>query len=224
MVGQPALHEKKAAPVDVRLSREMEDEVYNELGALLGMLEVLSIDAVDPLLPRQRRFLDEALRFGDRLRGRVEAMVTLLSDPHDERFKPSDYSLRRLIDHAVRGAGWAATERGVSLELPASGGWESESVRIDVARVDRALRGITDSLVTAVGARGRVEVKIWASGPHLHLELRGFPAQRPEGTALGFSPLLLSVWQHVFALQQGSLWLDRETFAVRIQLPRKEPV
>ena len=115
---QAAISQAKPAPMPGGLSREMEDEVYGMLGALLGMLEVLLLDVTDPLAPRQRRFLDEALRFGDKLRARVEAMVILLSAQGDEHHKAAEYSLRRLIDHAVRGASWSATEKGVALALP----------------------------------------------------------------------------------------------------------
>lgn len=222
MAPEQATNEAGPGRAQARLSREMEDEVYSVLGALLGMLEVLSIDAVEPLTPRQRRFLDEALRFGDRLKARVEALVTLLSDENDERFKPSAYPLRRLIDHAVRGACWAAKEKGVSLSLPASGGWENDSLSIDAARVDRALRGVTDTLVAAVGEHGRVEVRVLPAGAQCCIELRGFPDAQPEGVVLELSALLLSAWHHTFALQKGSLRLDRETFTARVELPRKE--
>src|SRR4051794_8687142 len=88
------------------LSKQMEDEVYGLLGALLGMMEVLSIDSVDPLVPRQRKLVADALRYGDLLRARVEALITLFADEHDARFQRVEYSLRRLLDHAVRGASW----------------------------------------------------------------------------------------------------------------------
>jgi hypothetical protein len=210
-------------PAQQRLSKDMEDELYGVLGALLGMLEVLSLDATDPLLPRQRRFVDEALRFGDKLRARVEAMVVLLSDERDARHAPGDYALRRLIDHAVRGASWGASERGVALELPAPGAaWDEERLFIDPPRVDRALRGLTDALVAGVGERGRVELHVQVAGAQLGLELRGLPGERAQAEPLQVSALLLSAWQRVFALQGGSLTVDRDTFTARVQLPRRE--
>lgn len=204
------------------ISREMEDDVFGVLGALLGMLEVLSLDVEDPLAPRQRRFVDEALRFGDRLRARVEAMVILLSDQRDQRFQPRQYPLRRLIDHAVRGAGWAATEKGVALALPAGGGWEDALLQIDAARVDRALRGLTDALVSAVSQGGRVAVAIEIDGSELCITLRGCPGEAAQAGGLELSSLLVSAWEHVFALQGGSLRLDRDAFAASVRLPRGE--
>jgi hypothetical protein len=216
----------EAGPVHAggSISREMEDEVFGMLGALLGMLEVLSLDVEEPLAPRQRRFLDEALRFGDKLRARVEAMAILLSDQRDQRFRPAEYPVRRLIDHAVRGAGWAATEKGVGLELPAGGGWEDALLQIDAARVDRALRGLTDALVTAVGQGGRVAVAVELEGPELCVTLRGYPGEAVQAGGLELSSLLMSAWQHVFALQGGSLRLDREAFTASVWLPRRESV
>jgi len=205
-------------------SREMEDEVYGVLGAMLGMLEVLSLEAEDPLAPRQRRFLDEALRFGDRLRTRVEAMVILLSDQSDQRFSPGEYPLRRLIDHAVRGAGWTATDKGVALELPAAGSWEEELLQIDAARVDRALRGLTDALVASVGRGGRVEVAVELAGPELGIVLRGVPGEPVRVGVLELSTLLASAWEHVFTLQGGGLEVDCAAFTARVRLPRREPV
>ena len=216
----------EAAPARLAgpFSREMEDEVFGVLGALLGMLEVLSLDVDEPLAPRQRRFLDEALRFGDSLRARVEAMAILLSDQRDQRFSPAEYPLRRLIDHAVRGAGWSAKEKAVALELPGAGAWEGEPLQIDAARVDRALRGLTDALVAAVGHGGRVEVAVEVDGPELCISLCGSPGASAQAGKLEPSALLVSAWEHVFALQGGSLRLDREAFTARVRLPRKEPV
>jgi signal transduction histidine kinase len=219
-----APREAAPAPTGGGISREMEDEVFGLLGALLGMLEVLSLDVEDPLAPRQRRFLDEALRFGDRLRARVEAMVILLSDQRDQRFQRAAYPLRRLIDHAVRGAGWSATEKGVGLELPAGGGWEDALLQIDAARVDRSLRGLTDALVSGVGQGGRVAVAVELEGPELCVTLRGYPGEAAQAGALELSSLLVSAWEHVFALQGGSLRFDREAFTARVRLPRRESV
>jgi hypothetical protein len=216
--------EVPAAEPGGAFSREMEDDVFGVLGALLGMLEVLSLEGEDRLAPRQRRFLDEALRFGDRLRSRVEAMVILLANQHDARFVRGEYPLRRLIDHAVRGAGWAATEQGVTLALPAGGGWEAELLHIDAARVDRAVRGLTDALVAGVGRGGRVEVAVELETAELCIVLRGSPGEAAHAGGLELSSLLVSAWQHVFAVQGGSLRLEREKYEARARLPRREPV
>jgi hypothetical protein len=146
----------------------------------------------------------------------------LLSDRRDTRFSAAEYPLRRLIDHAVRGAGWAATEKGVALELPAAGPWESELLQIDAPRVDRALRGLTDAMVAGVGQGGRVTVALELDDHSLCIVLRGFPADAARSGKLELSALLVSAWEHVFALQGGSLRLEREAFAARVQLPRRE--
>lgn len=201
----------------------MEDEVYGLLGALLGMLEVLSIDTVDPLVPRQAKLIADALRHGDMLRTRVEGLITLLSDPHDARCQPVPYGLRRLLDHAVRGATWSASDKGVSIVLPESGAWEQVVVAIDPARTDRALRAITDTLVAALGAQDQVVVRVQVDAESARLELAGVAsAGRVRPALRELSALLCAAWEQLFAQQGGSFAIDPEAMTVRIQL-RREP-
>jgi len=216
-----AVLEERCAPA--RLSKEMEDEVYALLGALVGMLEVLSMDTVDPLVPRQRKLVADALRYGDMLRARVEGMITLCSDEHDLRFKPVEYNLRRLLDHAVRGASWSAADKGVSIVLPEVGDWEEATVAIDPARVDRALRAITDTLVTALGTGDRVVVSVQLVDDLVQLELTGVSKGVPGPVLRGVSAVLCAAWQRLFSLHGGGLSIASEAMAVRVQLPRGEP-
>jgi signal transduction histidine kinase len=217
---QIAEHEAGGKP---HISKEMEDEIYGLLGALLGMLEVLSIDTADPLAPRQRRFIADALRFGDMLRTRVEALVTLLADEHDPRFVPSEYPLRRLIDHAVRGATWSAADKGVSIVLPPADELEPVAVGIDVARVDRALRAITDTLVAALPEQSQLLVRVRLEERSVGVELAGVAAGPEKPSVLQLSNVLFAAWQRIFVLQGGSLQVDREQLSVRVELPRREP-
>jgi signal transduction histidine kinase len=174
-----------------RLTKAMEDEVYSVLGALLGMLEVLSIDTQAPLSERQRRFVNDALRFGDMLRARVEALVTLFSDERDERYQRAPYALRRLIDHSVRAASWAAAEKGVSIVLPAA---DSSGIflLVDAARVDRALRSITDTLVSALGKDGQVTLRVEDRPESVLLALSAGPAAAAYAPPLALSSIMLS--------------------------------
>jgi hypothetical protein len=201
----------------------MEDEVYSLLGALLGMLEVLSIDAQTPLTERQRRFVNDALRFGDMLRARVEAMVTLFADESDPRFSRAPYALRRLIDHAVRAASWAAAEKGVSILLPSGEAWEADLLLVDAARVDRALRSITDTLVAALGKDGRVVLRVEDRTDSVHMTLVAHADEPTSRAALSLSTILVSAWEHVFRLQGGSLRVDASALSVFMELPKVEP-
>jgi hypothetical protein len=202
----------------VVLSKAMEDEVNGRLGALLGMLEVLSIDVEEPLTPRQQGFVGAALGFGDGLRSSVEALLILLSDADDPRFTRTNYALRRLVDHAVRAAAWAARERNVNLSLPESGSWESELVHIDIGRVDRALRAMTDALIACVGAEGSVQLEVELFASAVRLTLSGRAQQSAAVLAL---PLLqIAAWQRLFALQRGALQVDFAGVCLRVDLPR----
>lgn len=202
----------------LRMSKAMEDEVYSILGALLGMLEVLSIDTQTPLTERQRRFVNDALRFGDMLRARVEALVTLFSDEGDTRYQRAPYALRRLIDHSVRAASWAAAEKGVSIVLPAGEG--GTFVLVDAARVDRALRSITDTLVSALGKDGEVVLRVEDRAESVLLALSAGPRAAASAPLLSLSTIMLSAWEHLFRLQGGSMRVDAGALAVSIELPK----
>jgi hypothetical protein len=214
-----AANDCERAPSE-RLSKAMEDEIYSVLGALLGMLEVLSIDAQAPLTERQRRFVNDALRFGDMLRARVEALVTLFADERDPRFQRAPYALRRLIDHSIRAASWAAAEKGVSIVLPAGEGWEADLLLVDAARVDRALRAITDTLVAALGKDGQVVLRVEDAGDRVSLVLSAHADGAVPAVSLSLSAILLSAWEHVFRRQGGSLRVDTGALSVFMELPK----
>jgi K+-sensing histidine kinase KdpD len=204
-----------------RLSKAMEDEVNGSLGALLGMLEVLSIDVDEPLSARQQAIITDTLRFGDNLRASVEALMILLSDADDPRFARSNYALRRLVDHAVRAAAWSAQERKVVVQLPESGAWDNELVHVDAGRVDRALRAMTDALVARVGAEGTVQLEIERLPHAIRMTLTGRPAS-PAG-ALSLPRVLIAAWQRLFALQGGQLQVDLAGRSLRVDLPVASP-
>ena len=203
----------------MRITKSMEDEVNGSLGALLGTLEVLTIDVDEPLSARQQAVVADALRVGDRVRASVEALLTLLSDETDPRFVKSEYALRRLVDHAVRAAGWSASERQVALDLPESGDWESELLWLEPGRVDRTLRAMTDALVAAVAPGGAVALRIELSPSSVSLLLSASPAvgQRAE---LSVPHVVRSAWQRLIALQSGQLSLEVEPLALRLTLPK----
>lgn len=202
-----------------RLSRAMEDEVYSSLGALLGMLEVLAIDVAVPLGPRQEALVTDALQFGDVLRARVEALVTLLTDERDPRFRPAVCTVRRLVDHAVRAAAWAATERKVALTLPESGAWDDEPLWIDAPRTDRTLRAITDALVGAVGERGEVKLSIDVSASSVRLVLTAASVEA-AAAALTHPQVLCAAWRRVLELQRGTFSMDADGRRVCVELPK----
>lgn len=203
----------------MRITKAMEDEVNGSLGALLGMLEVLSIDVQEPLSDRQQAFVADALRMGDRVRASVEALLTLLSDEEDPRFGKSAYALRRLVDHAVRAAGWSASDHHVTLTLPESGDWESEPLWLEPGRVDRCLRAMTDALVAAVTPGGAVELRLEPAPRHVALVLSATPAAG-QTAQLSVPHVVRSAWQRLIALQAGQLTIDAERLRLRLELPR----
>jgi hypothetical protein len=202
-----------------KLTRQMEDDVFALLGALLGMLEVLTIDAQEPLSARQQRVVNDALKLGDKLRSRVEAMVTLLSDDSDPRHPASDYPVQRLIDHAVRGANWSAAERGVHIALPAADALAKLSVRVDAARVDRALRAITDTLVQSMAAGSELHVSVTQADATISIQLFG---RAKEPHAFEWPQLPALGWQHVIGLHGGRMHVNKDEATVRIDLVRGE--
>lgn len=214
---------KGAAAVKLRpsLSQAMEHEMYSSLGAVLGMLEVLSISVEQPLSPPQKKLVDEALRFGDGLRARLEALLVMFSDADGASQAPCAFTVRRLVDHAVRAASWSAHEKRVTLRLPEHGAWESEAVVIDVARVDRALRGMTDAVIAAVPEGGAVHLRVEVLPEQVRLSLlaEGDGVQG-DGPELAHSHVLHAGWTHLIALQGGRLSIDSRPARIVLDLPR----
>jgi hypothetical protein len=195
----------------------MEDEVNGALGGLLGMLEVLTIDVEEPLSPRQQGFVAAALEHGDKLRSTVEALFVLLSDPNDPRFLCRPYPLRRLVDHAVRAAGWSAREKRVTLELPEPGAWEVHLVSIDAPRIDRALRHMTDVLVSGVAPEGTVTLAIELAAESVRLELSGLAPH--AGAPLRVPGVVLSAWHELLQLSGGSFQAELTALRFTLELP-----
>ena len=203
----------------MRITKAMEDEVNGSLGALLGMLEVLTIDVEEPLSARQQAFVADALRMGDRLRASVEALLTLLSDESDPRFGKSAYALRRLIDHAVRAAGWSASEHQVAFTLPESGPHDDDPLWLEPGRVDRTLRAMTDALVTAVAPGGSVGLALEHTPSSVRLVLSAAPAPGTRAQ-LSVPQVVRTAWQRLIGMQGGQLSIDEERLTLRLELPR----
>lgn len=207
----------RPAALDKSVDKGMEDEVNGALGGLLGLLEVLSIDVEEPLSPRQQGFVAAALSHGDSVRQRVEALLVLLTDESDPRFLCRPYTLRRLVDHAVRAAGWSARERQVTLQLPEPGPWETHLVSIDAPRVDRALRHMTDALVGALSPHGTVALTIELGAEQVWLTLSGVAPEEPP--TLRVPAVVSKAWHHLLQLSGGRLKAEPEALRFTLELP-----
>lgn len=198
----------------------MEDEVYAVLGALLGMLEVSATDRIEPLGERHQRWIAEALRFGDALRERVDAMLALGTDPADERHRREVYPLRRLVDHSIRGVTWHASEKGVQLSCQELQEDDDVQLFIDVSRVDRSLRSITEALVDGVGQGGVLTLDVSGEEAAVQLRLRG---ARADGASGQFRPseLVEAAWHYVFALQGAEVRIAHDVPEVVVTLPSR---
>lgn len=198
----------------------MEDEVNGALGGVLGMLEVLTIDVEEPLSARQQGFVAAALQHGDKLRSTVEALLVLLTDPNDPRFLCRPYPLRRLVDHAVRAAGWSAREKQVTLTLPEPGLWEAHLVSIDAPRIDRALRHMTDLLVSALAPEGSVTLAIELGTDFVRIVLSGVAPQ--AGATLRVPGVVLTAWYHLLQLSGGRFKAEPEALRFMLELPSSD--
>jgi hypothetical protein len=201
------------------LSVAMEQELYRLLGRLLGTLEAMATDAQEPVEGRQRIWLQQALDSGHELKEHLEALAFLASPRPEERLARAPYPVRRMVEHAVRAAGWQASERDVDLILPALERWAERNVNVDVRAIDRVIRGLCEHLVQRVGAGGRVEVTLTEEeqgGLRIALQAEG---ERADVTPRGPSELLFAAWQCIAALHGGRLGLDVTGLSATLWLP-----
>jgi hypothetical protein len=200
------------------LSVTMEQELYRLLGRLLGTLEAMATDAQEPVEGRQRIWLQQALDSGHELKEHLEALAFLASPRPEERLVRAPYPVRRMVEHAVRAAGWQASERDVDLILPALERWAERNVNVDVRAIDRVIRGVCEQVVQWVGMGGRVEVTLSEEQGGLRIALTA-EGNRAEGTLRGPSELLFAAWQCIAALHGGRLGLDTGALSATLWLP-----
>jgi hypothetical protein len=217
-MAQPA-DQQELQPAGSGLSLEMEQELYRLLGRLLGTLEAMATDNDTPVEGRQRQWLQEALDCGHELKEHVEALAFLAAPDAAARLNRSPYSVRRMVEHAVRAAGWQASERQVELRLPNLDAWAERMVEVDVRAMDRVIRGACEYLVLSLPRGGAVEVRLAQVQGALRIDLLGDTNQRtrPEGQAP--SQLLQVAWQHIARLHHGRLLLDVQELSAEIWLP-----
>ncbi len=217
------------------LAREQrsEDAVYGTLGALLGTLEVVATDDLEPIAARHAERLGSALRLCETLQHQMEVLLTLGAEDLAARLRRARCSLRPLLEHAVQGAKRCFAQHGVDLRMPAPGSWAEQAVLIDSSRVDRMVRVLTEALVASVGRGGTVAVSVQEVSKQLALELRGTrrtdahpaqaraPVQRAEDCPLA-SSLLARGARRLFELHSGGCDIDAEQLSVHICLPVAE--
>jgi hypothetical protein len=215
---------RPSGEVPSSVNANMERELHKLLGAMLGMLEVLASDLRHPLSERQRAWVAEAVRYGHMLKDRVDAVLLLANHgAAEERLRPAPVSLRRLVEHAVRGAAWEAEERKVRLILPSDDASFADTIVVDVQLVDRAVRSMTETLILLI-APGELEATVVHESDFVHIELRG---QRDLGVTPAVfederaSELLCAAWQRVAELHRGSLLLDLSAGRIRLSLPAR---
>jgi hypothetical protein len=202
------------------ISVGMQHEVFRLLGGLLGTLEALATDADAPVEGPQRERLQQALDLGHELKDHVEAYAFLADAAAGERLSVAPYSVRRMLEHAVRSAAWQASERGVSLTLPALEAWSERKVMVDVRALDRVIRGACEFLISRISRGGRVDVVV-AAQDGLQVLLRGESgaqavAEKPP------SELLYGAWLRTVELHGGRFYLDGERLRAELWLPMSQ--
>lgn len=212
---------KSSSPA--RESALAEEEVYGALGALMGTLEVVATDDVDPVPPLQSERLRSALGLCYALQQQIEALLILSASDLEERLRPGTVRIRPLVEHAVRGARRAFETIGATLTLPPGDDWGRESTRIDSSRVDRTIRALTELLVTGVGRGGSIQTEVHRRGALVELSLLGARAEPPLKTqALPGALLLSRAAARLFTLSGGAFSFDTERLAIHISLPLAE--
>jgi hypothetical protein len=206
-----------------RESALAEEEVYGALGALMGTLEVVATDDLDPVSSAQSERLRSALGLCYGLQQQIEALLILSSSDLEERLRRGTVRIRPLVEHAVRGARRAFETVGVSLTMPPGDDWGRESTRIDSSRVDRTIRALTELLVTGVGRGGTIQAEVHKRGSLVELALLGARAELPPKAPLMPGALLMArAATRLFTLSGGAFSFDVEQLAMHISLPLAE--
>jgi hypothetical protein len=196
----------------------MEQDLFRLLGGLLGTLEALATDAQAPFEGTQHDRLQQALDFGHELKDHVEAFSFLAnSDPY-ERLTIAPYSVRRMLEHAVRSAAWLASEHGVSLTLPPLESWQERMVKVDVRALDRVIRGACEYLISLVSRGGAVNVTVSMAQGGLQVELCGESLAQTAKPKLP-AELLYAAWRRMVELHGGKFVLAPERAHAELWLP-----
>jgi hypothetical protein len=217
-----------SAPARTRSSLAQEEEVYSMLGALLGTLEVVATDDVYPLAEPQVARVRSAVQLCHGLQHQLEALLTLAADDLPAGLRRTHSAVRPLVEHAVRGAVRGFAAQGVELQVPAGESWGSERVFIDSSRVDRMLKGLSETLAASVGKNGAVEVTIQPSVRHVAVVLTGHAGtalstkQLAGQPTLATSALLIRGATRLFELHGGGLTVDASRLLLHVLLPRSE--
>ena len=216
--GVPAERESTQSAEAPSFTVGMEQELFRLLGGLLGTLEALATDVHAPFEGPQHDRLQQALDFGHELKDHVEAFSFLANNDPRDRLTMAPYSVRRMLEHAVRSAAWQASERGVSLTLPALESWSERSVVVDVRALDRVIRGACEYLIDVVSRGGRVDVTVASAQGGLQVELRGESLVQ-GGKAKPPAELLYASWRRMVELHGGTFALSPERAHAELWLP-----
>jgi hypothetical protein len=216
---KPATSTQSSAPS----SAQQEEEVYGTLGALLGTLEVVAADDAHPISPVQAERVESALRISYSLQHQIEALLTLSADDLGARLRRGHARVRPLLEHAVRGAARTFASHGVELRMPSGSAWGSEAVYIDLSRIDRTLRALTETLVAGAGAGSSIEVSVKQSGAVVTITLRSelSPERGKQAPPVGAALLARSA-ERLFGLHGGTCTLDLQQLMLVLTLPASE--
>lgn len=193
-----------------------ENDVYEALGALLGMLEVIASDE-SALAPRQAEHVRTAIGCARRLEQYVDALLLLAAEDLPRRLKLGVSRLGPLLEHAARGAQRGLEANQVALRWPAREGWGNAYVRVDASRLDRTLAALIGALAKNARRASTLAVEVEARHDFVEVALRG-----EAGARVFASGLLERACARLLELSGGRFALDPSVPGFALWLPRAE--
>lgn len=217
-----------------QLVAQVSHDLRTPLASMQGYIESLKLRR-DRLSPQEQdRFLDIALKEGQRLSHLVDELFELAAlEAQEKQPMPEPFPLAELVHDVVQKHGQAARDN--QLELILSGDPDLPTAFADLAMTERVLDNLIGNAIAYSPAGGRIEVVVGQEGGVPEVCVRdtgpGIPEQdlphifepfyQGESSGVGHAGLGLAIARRIMALQGGELRVENRavggaSFCIRL--------
>lgn len=219
-----------------QLVAQVSHDLRTPLASMQGYIESLKLRR-DRLSPQEQdRFLDIALKEGQRLSRLVDELFELAAlEAQEKQPVPEPFPLAELVHDVVQKHGQAARDN--QLELVLSGDPDLPTAYADLAMTERVLDNLIGNAIAYSPAGGRIDVVVGQDGGVPEVCVRdtgpGIPEQdlphifepfyRGESTGAGHAGLGLAIARRIMELQGGDIRVENlaaggASFYIRLPL------
>ena len=219
-----------------QLVAQVSHDLRTPLASMQGYIESLKLRR-DRLSPQEQdRFLDIALKEGQRLSRLVDELFELAAlEAQEKQPVPEPFPLAELVHDVVQKHGQAARDN--QLELVLSGDPDLPTAYADLAMTERVLDNLIGNAIAYSPAGGRIEVIVGQDGGVPEVCVRdtgpGIPEQdlphifepfyRGEASGAGHAGLGLAIARRIMELQGGDIRVENRaaggaSFYIRLPL------